>query len=83
MNLDNDDEEEEANEEMQEKEKAAMEQLEKALSQCQKCGDTKACKIDRCGNHINLMFQQRHSWSIAIVCHMIHIPQSQTATDTD
>jgi hypothetical protein len=82
MNLDNDDEEDQANEAMQEKEKTAMEQLEAALSQCQKCGGTKACKIDRCGNHVNLTFQQRRSWSIAIVRDMRHITHSHTTTET-
>jgi hypothetical protein len=68
MNLDNDDEEEEANQAMQDRERTAMEQLEKALSRCQRCGDSKACKIDNGGNHVHLTFQQRRSWSIAIVC---------------
>lgn len=68
MNLDEDEEEAEANEAMEELEKRAMEQLDRALSVCQKCGDTKACKIDNGGNHIHLTFQQRRSWSIAIVC---------------
>lgn len=73
LNLDNDEEEDAADVEMQEMERSAMEQLEKSLSQCQRCGDTKSCKIDRCGNHVNLTFQQRRSWSIAIVRYQFHL----------
>jgi hypothetical protein len=66
MNLDNDDKEE-AQEAMQDTERTAMEQLEKSLSQCQKCGLEKSCKIDNGGTHTHITFQQCQSWSIALV----------------
>lgn len=67
MNL-NDDEEEDGDEEMVAREAKCMEQLERALSKCQKCGDEKCCKIDKLGNHHQLTFQQRRSWAVALVC---------------
>jgi hypothetical protein len=70
MNL-NDDEEEgdEGDEEMVAREAKCMEQLERALSKCQKCGNEKCCKIDKAGHHHPLTFQQRRSWAVALVCY--------------
>ena len=67
MNLDNDDEEDEEHEVMQDAKRTEMEQLEKVLSRCQKCGSEKACKIDTAENHVPLTMQQRQSWSVALV----------------
>jgi hypothetical protein len=67
MNMDNDDEEEDAQEAMQDAEKTSMAALDRALSRCQKCGPEKACLVDAGGNHVHLTFQQRRGWSIALV----------------
>jgi predicted alpha/beta superfamily hydrolase len=67
MNLNDEEEEEEGDEEMVAREAKCMEQLERALSKCQKCGDEKCCKIDKSGNHHTLTFQQRRSWAVALV----------------
>lgn len=67
MNLDGDSDDDERDEEMEAKEKTCFEQLERALMTCQKCGDSKYCKIDRNGNHVAITFQQRRSWSVALV----------------
>lgn len=67
MNLDNDEDDDETNEAMEARERIEMEKLDKALSQCQLCGSGKACKIDNSGSHVHLTFQQRRSWSVALV----------------
>ena len=51
---------------MAEKERKALEQLEKALSNFQKCGPSKLCKINKNGQHVNLTFNQRRSWSVTL-----------------
>jgi hypothetical protein len=55
MNMDN---EEEAQEAMQEVEKTSMTVLDRALSHCQKCRPEKSCLVDAGGNHVHLTFQQ-------------------------
>jgi hypothetical protein len=50
-----------------EREKQALEQLERALTKCQLCGPGKFCKISKGGDHINLTWNQRRAWSIALV----------------
>jgi hypothetical protein len=92
LDLDNDgeDEEEDNDEAMAEKEKKALEELENILRQCQKCGPSKYCKIDKMGQHVNLTFQQRRGWSVALVCsaHLHTVPPiaqvltSRQATET-
>lgn len=69
MDLDNrDSENDEAEDEgMAEKERRALEQIERTLSNCQKCGPSKLCKINRSGQHVNLTFNQRRGWSVALV----------------
>jgi hypothetical protein len=52
---------------MAEKERKALERLEKALGDCQKCGPSKLCKVSRSGQHIHLSFNQRRGWSVALV----------------
>lgn len=51
-----------------EREKKALEQLERALTKCQLCGPGKFCKISKTGDHVNLTWNQRRAWSIALVC---------------
>lgn len=58
---------------MAEKENKALEQLEKALGDCQKCGPSKLCKINKNGQHVNLTFNQRRGWSVALVCSLYFI----------
>jgi hypothetical protein len=48
-------------------ERAAHEKLERHLSCCMKCGNSKFCKIDRSGNHVHLTFQQLSSWAAGLV----------------
>jgi len=67
MNMDNNDEEDEAQEAMQDAEKTSMAVLDRALSRCQKHGPEKSCLVDAGGNHIHLTFQQCQGWSIALV----------------
>ena len=50
-----------------EAEQIAHEKLERHLSCCMKCGDSKFCKIDRNGNHVHLTFQQLSSWVAGLV----------------
>lgn len=50
-----------------EREKKALEQLERALSQCQLCGPGKYCKIGKTGEHVNLTTNQRRAWAVALV----------------
>lgn len=71
MNLDDDEEDEEAAEEMKEQEDLSLMQLEKALSQCAKCGDEKRCKIDKTGKHVHLTFQQLRAWALSLVSHPV------------
>jgi hypothetical protein len=67
LDLDNEDgdDDDEIDEGMAEKEKKALEKLEKALGDCQKCGPTKLCKINKNGQHIHLTFNQHRGWSVA------------------
>ena len=68
LDLDNSDADDEDGEDeaMAEKERKALGQLKKALSNCQKCGPSKLCKINKNGQHVNLMFNQRRGWSVAL-----------------
>ncbi|KIK76754.1 hypothetical protein PAXRUDRAFT_109269, partial [Paxillus rubicundulus Ve08.2h10] len=67
LDLDNEDgSDDEEDDGMAEKEKKALEELENILWQCQLCGPSKLCKIDRTGQHVNLKFQQRRGWSVAL-----------------
>jgi hypothetical protein len=68
LDLDNEDGSDDVEDDgMAEKEKKALEELENILRQCQLCGPSKLCKIDRTGQHANLTFQQRRGWSVALV----------------
>ena len=51
-----------------EREKQALEQLERAMTKCQLCGPAKFCKISKAGEHVNLTWNQCRAWSIALVC---------------
>ena len=51
-----------------EKEKQALEQLERALTRCQLCGPGKFCKISKTGDHVNLTWNQCRAWSITLAC---------------
>jgi hypothetical protein len=67
MNFDADDsQDEEADEEMHEKETECLAQLERALSQCARCDDGVRCKIDRTGHHVPLTFQLLHAWALFV-----------------
>ncbi|KAJ3504064.1 hypothetical protein NLJ89_g8134 [Agrocybe chaxingu] len=67
MDLDNeDDDDNEGGDELIEKEKEYLEQLGKILSKCQRCGPNAFCRISRNGDHVNLTFQQRRGWAIAL-----------------
>jgi hypothetical protein len=61
LDLDNGDgdDDENADKGMAEKERKALEKLEKVLGDCQKYGPTKLCKINRDGQHVHLTFNQR------------------------
>ncbi|KAJ7229773.1 hypothetical protein GGX14DRAFT_553279 [Mycena pura] len=50
-----------------EKEKKCLEQLQKHHATCRLCGDSKACKIDRSGNHHHLTHAQLRGWARALV----------------
>lgn len=50
-----------------EKQQKFLETLEKHLSQCQKCGPSKYCKIDATATHYHLTFGQRRGWATALV----------------
>lgn len=69
LDLDNSDADDDNrdDEAMAEKERKALERLEKALGDCQKCGLLKLCKVNRSGQHIHLSFNQRRGWSVALV----------------
>ena len=69
MDLDNEDSDgnDGADEAMAERERKALERLEKALGNCQKCGSSKLCKVNKNGQHIHLTFNQRRGWSVALV----------------
>lgn len=69
LDLDNSDTDAEDgdDEAMAEKERKALEQLEKVLGDCQKCGPSKLCKVNKSGQHVNLTFNQRRGWSVALV----------------
>jgi hypothetical protein len=69
MDLDNKDSDGNSNadEAMAERERKALERLEKALGNCQKCGPSKLCKINKNGQHIHLTFNQRRGWSVELV----------------
>ncbi|PPQ84101.1 hypothetical protein CVT24_002276 [Panaeolus cyanescens] len=43
-----------------------LEQLDRALSQCQRCGPTVFCKIDKAGQHVALTMAQRKAWANAL-----------------
>jgi hypothetical protein len=60
---------------VQEAERVAHEKLERHLSRCMKCGDSKFCKVDRSGNHVHLTFQQLNSWAagLASTCPLISL----------
>jgi len=67
LNNGDDNDKEDVNEGMAEKERKALEKLEKALGDCQKCGPAKLCKVNKNGQYIHLMFNQCCGWSIALV----------------
>jgi hypothetical protein len=69
MDLDNEDSDGEDNvdEGRAKKERKAMEWLKKALGNCQKCSPSKLCKVNKNRRHVNLTFNQRRGWSVALV----------------
>jgi hypothetical protein len=67
MNLDDNEDEEAVADKLKEQEEVCLSQLEKALSQCAKCGNEKRCKIDKMGNHVHLTFQQLRAWALSLV----------------
>jgi hypothetical protein len=79
LDLDNSDADDDGGEDeaMAEKERKALEQLEKVLSNCQKCGPSKLCKINKNGQHVNLTFNQRRGWSVALVNELYFITRFQ------
>lgn len=64
---DDDDDGQEGDESMMDKEAKFAEQLNKVLIGCQLCGNEKYCHISRTGEHVNLTFQQRRGWAVALV----------------
>ena len=67
IDLDDDDDGQEGDESMMDKEAKFAEQLSKVLTGCQLCGNEKYCHISRNGEHVNLTFQQRRGWAVALV----------------
>jgi hypothetical protein len=49
------------------KEHKQLELLDRALTNCARCGPDKYCKIDKAGDHVHLSFQQRRGWANALV----------------
>ncbi|KAJ7230137.1 hypothetical protein GGX14DRAFT_507989 [Mycena pura] len=49
-----------------EKETKSLQQLQKHHASCRLCGDTKACKVDRAGNHHHLTHSQLRGWARAL-----------------
>lgn len=45
----------------------SLEDLDKKLSLCGKCGPTKICKINKFGVHVPLSFNQQCGWAVALV----------------
>lgn len=68
MDLNGDSDDENHDDGTMEREKQALEQLERALTRCQLCGPGKFCKISKTGDHVNLTWGQRRAWSIALAC---------------
>ena len=69
LDLDNDDDDGDEAEGIAEGEMKSMEQLDRTLTVCQKCGPSKYCKINKTGVHVNLTFGQRRGWAVALVTH--------------
>jgi hypothetical protein len=67
MDLNGDSGDENEDDGTMEREKQSLEQLERALSQCQLCGPGKYCKIGKTGEHVSLTTNQRRAWSVALV----------------
>jgi len=74
MDLENDrsDDDDDGDNPLPEKERQMYEALEKELTRCQRCGPTHFCKVSRDGTHVNLTFNQRRSWAVALVCPLTH-----------
>jgi len=68
MDLNGDSDDDNHDDGTMEREKQALEQLERAMTKCQLCGPGKFCKISKAGDHVNLTWNQRRAWSIALVC---------------
>ena len=67
MDLNGDSDDDNDDDGTMEREKQALEQLERSLTKCQLCGPGKFCKISKTGDHVNLTWNQRCAWSIALV----------------
>jgi hypothetical protein len=67
LDLDNENSDTGEDDVVAEKEKQSLEQLDRALSACQKCGPMKACKINKKGEHVCLTFGQCRGWAVALV----------------
>jgi hypothetical protein len=68
MDLNGDSDDDNYDDGTMEREKQALEQLERASTRCQLCGPGKFCKISKSGDHVNLTWNQRRAWSIALAC---------------
>jgi hypothetical protein len=68
MDLNGDSDDDNHDDGTMEREKQALELLERALTRCQLCGPGKFCKISKTGDHVNLTWNQRRAWSIALAC---------------
>lgn len=67
LNNDDDDDETDDGVAMVPQEKLALENLDKTLTKCARCGPDKYCKIDKSGEHTPLSFPQRRGWALALV----------------
>lgn len=68
MDLDDDDNDDDRGDgSIPEKESKYEQQLKVALTHCQRCGNSKWCRVSRAGEHVNLTFQQRRGWITALV----------------
>jgi hypothetical protein len=72
-NSDDDDDDDDDDGGIMEREKKALEQLQKGLNKCQLCGPTKSCKIGRDGNHVALSFNQLRGWAMALVSTLLSL----------
>ena len=81
IDLDNDDDDDDVGDDsILDKERSFLEKLERVLTRCQLCGPTKFCRISRNGDHVNLTFQQRRGWVVALVFEFLPCCMSPTTS---